>query len=188
VVLLVDPTKERSLFNDPVYMTLVRQYAQSYEPPLRAELADVLRGHWCALLVVPGRERKTVDRIANELWLPLYVPIVHEILNVKGRLRRVPRALFVGYAFALAAPIDRYWGLVRACEGVLGLLTEAGTSRPAVIGEREIERMRMLENYEYSWLLRQLQRQQDPMTAGWCENVAKLPKRARSRRGNPPQR
>jgi transcription antitermination factor NusG len=185
--LLVDPTKGRSLLNDPIYMALVRQYAQSYEPPMRAELADVLYGHWCALLVVPGRERKIVDRIADDVWLPLFVPMVHEVLNVHGRLRRVQRALFVGYAFALAAPIDRYWGRVRAREGVLGLMTEAGTSRPAIITEREIERMRMLENKEDGWLVHQLQRQQDPMTAAWREEQAKLPKRARSRRGNPPQ-
>jgi len=127
----------RSLLNDPAFMALARAYQSRVEQPARARLADVIEGHWYALILLPGSERKAIDRVANDVRLPTYLPMVSEVrANWRGRRRHVRRALFVGYGFVCTADIDALFGRIVACEGVLGVVCEDG-GQPAIVHQSD---------------------------------------------------
>jgi Transcription termination factor nusG len=123
-------TRGRSLLNDPLFLALAREYEARFDPPRRASVRDVTEGHWYALALVPGRERKAIGRVADETWLPTYVPTVQYIGVCRGRLVNIRRALFTGYGFACVKDMDEFFGRIKACDGVLGILCEGGEAVP----------------------------------------------------------
>jgi hypothetical protein len=128
---IVAPTTGgRSLLNDPLFLALAREYEEVVQLPRRASVRDVTEGHWYALALVPGRERKAIGRVADETWLPTYVPTVQYIGVCRGRLVNIRRALFTGYGFACVKDMDEFFGRIKACDGVLGILCEGGEAVP----------------------------------------------------------
>jgi transcription antitermination factor NusG len=132
----IDRTRGRSLLRDPNFLALARAYEETVKLPPRATLRDVFKGHWYAIAVVPGRERTAMARVADETWLPTYVPGVQYIGVARGRLINVRRALFTGYGFVCVADIDKFFSQIRWCDGVLGILCENGEPVPIYRCER----------------------------------------------------
>jgi hypothetical protein len=161
----VQAPRGRSLLNDPAFLALARAYEETVVLPRRATVRDVTEGHWYALVLAPGRERDAIDRVADETWLPAYVPIVRELrLGSRGHPFAIRRALFTGYGFVLVADIDAFFSRIKSCDGVLGIMCDDG--QPAIIRSSAlmrfdhglIEYIRALEHGENSWLLEQFNR------------------------------
>jgi hypothetical protein len=125
-------TRGRSLLNDPMFRALARMYEERITPPARATVRDVTEGQWYALMLVPGAERIAIDRVADEVRVPLYLPMRRDIrADWRGRRFVVRRALFTGYGFVQLADVNKLFGRIIACDGVRGIMCESG--EPAVI-------------------------------------------------------
>jgi Transcription termination factor nusG len=133
-MLLAHEASGRSLLADPEFLKLMRAYEceGGGEAPLRASTRDVTEGHWYALLLVPGSERKVLNRLVDEVWLPAYLPMRRELrFTWRGVPFNTCRALFTGYGFVLVADIDALFGRIIATEGVRGIMCESG--EPAIV-------------------------------------------------------
>jgi hypothetical protein len=140
----------RSLIGDPLlFQVLVEQFIEQHKdlvPPLRATCEDVTSGLWYVLCLIPGRERAVMERVANVLALPCYLPLRrHQYRGRRGIWHNEWRALFRGYAFAQARDIKPYWEWLRSL-GVLALLPEVGRPDvPKVIPTRVVDLVREVE-------------------------------------------
>jgi len=177
-----------SLLTDPAFLALARAYEETVVLPRRATIRDVTEGHWYALVLAPGREGVAIRRIADETWLPTYVPTLHELrCDWRGRHRHIRRALFTGYGFVLAADIDALFARITSCDGVLGIMCEDG--EPAIIRSSAVMRfdhelidfIRMVENGENNFLAVEAQRKASASSQKQRKRRRRRSKRARAR-------
>ena len=176
----------RSLLNDPAFLALARAYEETVVLPRRATVRDVTEGHWYALVLAPGREGIAIRRIADETWLPTYVPMLCQVrCDWRGRHRHMSRALFTGYGFVLAADIDALFARITSCDGVLGIMCDDG--EPAIIRSSAVMRfdhdliefIRMVENGENNFLAAEAERK-----ASACSPRQRKRRRRRSKRAH----
>ena len=131
-MLLAHEAAGRSLLADPEWLALMRSYDCTVPVPARGSIQDAIAGHWYALALVPGAERKAMDRVADKVRLPTYLPLRRELrFTWRGVPFNTCRALFTGYGFVQLADIDRLLGRILACEGVRGIMCESG--KPAIV-------------------------------------------------------
>jgi Transcription termination factor nusG len=191
----------RGLLADPAFLALARAYESTVTAPRRATTRDVTEGHWYALALVPGAERKAIDRLADDVRVPLYLPMRREIrANWRGKRVKRWRALFTGYAFALLADVDELFGRVTSVEGVRGIMCESG--EPAIVrvgadacskGRGAFQRfdrdlidfIQAVENGANEWLTAWLQEQQDELTREWLAEQAARPRNLKNNRRKP---
>lgn len=188
----------RGLLGDPAFLALARAYESTVTAPRRATTRDVTEGHWYALALVPGAERKVIDRVADDVRVPLYLPMRREIrANWRGKRVRRRRALFTGYGFALLADVDELFGRITSVEGVRGIMCESG--EPAIVragadacskGRGALQRfdrelinfIQAVENGANEWLTAWLQQQQDELDREWSAAQAALPAKKNRRK------
>jgi hypothetical protein len=197
-MLLAHEAGGRSLLADPAFLALARAYESVAPAPRRATIRDATEGHWYALALVPGAERKAIDRVADDVRVATYLPMRRELrFSRRGRPFNLHRALFTGYGFVLAADIEALFGRITACEGVRGIMCEDG--EPAIVRSGAdncrkgqlapqrydhglIEFIRAIENGEDGGLAAALQAEQEELERAWREQIAREPKKARSKR------
>jgi hypothetical protein len=133
-MLLAHEAAGRHLLEDPAFEAMARAYerARATVPP-RGSIRDAKEGRWYVLALVPGSEREAIDRIADEVRVPLYLPMRREArIDYRGRWRHVRRALFTGYGFVQLADIDNLFGRIASTEGVRGFLC-CRDGEPAIV-------------------------------------------------------
>ena len=136
----------RSLLDNPLFLALARQYESRIAPARRATIDDVTSGTWHVLVLAPGREPAAINRVADDLHLPCYLPMREYVVQGRRGYRRMRAALFVGYGFVRALNIKEWWGRLRACSGVRSIMVEAGTNGiPAVIAPGLIDLIMLVE-------------------------------------------
>jgi Transcription termination factor nusG len=199
---LADEASGRSLLADPAFLALARAYESAAPAPRRATPRDAIEGHWYALALVPGAERKAIDRVADDVRVPLYLPMRREIrANWRGKRVKRRRALFTGYGFALIADVDELFGRITSCEGVRGIMCENG--EPVIVRSgaddcakdrsvlQRFDRdlivfIQAIENGANEWLTAWLQQQQNELDREWLAAQSALPVKGKGNRRKTP--
>ena len=96
---------------------------------------------WVAILVHTNCEHRVAERLA-ELSVECYVPVQEEVHRWSDRIKRVQRVVIPSVVFAKVG-LSRINDLKRL-SFVRGLLTNPGESKPAVIPDVQIERLRFM--------------------------------------------
>lgn len=121
----------------------------AFEGRITAEIADGGPGElqWFALRVTPGHEWIAAAHLAARRF-GIYLPTIDEMVHARGSWHFRQRPILPGYVFVCSIGLVGHWRRARACPGVTGFLTRAGTDQPAAIPPRFIEEVRAYEAEE----------------------------------------
>jgi transcription antitermination factor NusG len=97
---------------------------------------------WHVIVTQPNRENMAARHLMRR-GFGVYLPEFDEMGIVRGRKRISHAPLFPTYLFAFVWQIDRQWGRIAACTGVVRVLLNG--TRPAVVPDRIINEIQATE-------------------------------------------
>jgi len=184
-MLLAHEASGRSLLEDPAFIALARAYHERVEAPPRGSVRDVTEGHWYALALVPGSERVAIDRIADEVRVPLYLPMRRDArISWRGKWHHYRRALFTGYGFVQLANLNDLLGQICGTEGVRGIMCEGSAEsgrKPAIIraGFDDCRKGKFLSPLRFDGELVDFIRRVEAGASDWLLDLTGVPAAAR---------
>ena len=114
----------------------------SVVPPVNGtDDGEAVHGAWVAVMVHTNCERRVADRL-EQLSFECYVPVQEEIHRWSDRMKKVQRLVIPSIVFVRSK--EARFSELRRQSQVRCLLTNPGETRPAIIPDVQIERLRFM--------------------------------------------
>jgi transcription antitermination factor NusG len=125
-----------------------------------AELLPNVAPQWYVIEVWPGAERKVADELTARRF-GIYIPGEEVTMVRRGRKFEAVELLFPGYIFVFVWDVLRHRGRIESIDGVLRVILDVN-GVPLFLSDREIDKVRYLENQHRPIQLEQFSIEVDP--------------------------
>lgn len=136
------------LEHNPEFLRLAAQYEAEVAnlKPFRtdAEIVPESKANWYVVIVQSGHDRITAGHLAGRRF-GVYVPEFEEMVISRGRKMDRTRPLFPGYVLSFVWGINEQRARIRACPGVIDILSFADGT-PAIVPDSVMDEIMKLEN------------------------------------------
>lgn len=110
--------------------------------PYMAELVPECSARWHVITTAPMSETTAAKHLVDR-GFGVYIPTFNRTRMVRGQLRDLNISLFPGHIFLFVWDILRHWRRIRACPGVVSIMTT--DERPVVVDDVIIDQMQAIE-------------------------------------------